>query len=472
MLADTGALTTVLDLFLDVFRMGQRGVALQAGGLLTTLATMELLLASFGWILTGRDALVGIIRRLLTIGFFIFVVQNYDSLLHTIIEGFIQTGKTAASPAASSINFVRDPSTIVDAGYVVVMPIFEHLKSYSGMDVVTHLHDIVITGLCAIGLVFAYFIIAIQVFVTYLEFAIVSTLGLILVPFGVFKHTAFMAEKVFGAIISFGVKLMVLGLLVSVTVPVLQTYTVPPDASWKQLFDLCLICFAVAALAWHAPGVAAGLLAGGPSLTAGTAAGTAVAAAAGGAAVPHVAHTTATSTFQSAANTVRTGTMLGAGALGVASGGAMATSAKLGSAGFSRPARIGGALGGAAFALTADGVKTALRPMQRIGSEAAATYKNKQQSAPGFARYRRAKADAANSTSNLPRSGGSSGQPSGASQSTSAQNAAPAQSKEAKKPRNDYPQIKKALQLAKQSVPSPSRPAGGVTAPIKHNGDE
>jgi type IV secretion system protein TrbL len=75
-----------------------------------------------------------------------------------------------------------------------------------------------------VGTLLGYFIIAIQVFVTYLEFGIVSTLGLILIPFGVLKHTSFLCEKVFGAIISFGVKLMVLGLLVSITVPVLKTF--------------------------------------------------------------------------------------------------------------------------------------------------------------------------------------------------------------------------------------------------------
>ena len=56
----------------------------------------------------------------------------------------------------------------------------------------------------------AFFMLAIQVFITYLEFYLVAALSLVLVPFGVFKHTAFIAERAFGSVVSFGVKLMVL----------------------------------------------------------------------------------------------------------------------------------------------------------------------------------------------------------------------------------------------------------------------
>ena len=116
-------------------------------------------------------------------------------------------------------------------------------------------------------------------FVTYLEFSLITTLGLIFLPFGVFQHTAFLAERVFAAIIAFGVKLMVLGLIVSVATPVLATVQLPPDPTWRQLFEVLVVCLAVATLSWHAPGVASGLLAGSPTLTASTALNTPAAAA-------------------------------------------------------------------------------------------------------------------------------------------------------------------------------------------------
>ena len=51
-------------------------------------------------------------------------------------------------------------------------------------------------------------------FITVLEFYIGAVLALILVPFGVNRHTAFMAERAFGLVIAFGTKLMVLGFII------------------------------------------------------------------------------------------------------------------------------------------------------------------------------------------------------------------------------------------------------------------
>lgn len=320
MIAETGSLTTVLEHFLSVFRLGRTGIQTDALSLLTLIAVIEMTLAALWWAITGSDALVGLLRKLLFIGFFVLVINNYDSLLHVVIEGFISTGKTASSVSGDDLASVRDPSSIAAAGFYVALPVIEHLTTYSNWDILFNLHDVIITGLCGLGILIAYFIIAIQVFVTYLEFAIVSTLGLILIPFGVFKHTAFLAEKVFGAIVSFGVKLMVLGLLVSVTVPVLRGFTLPPDPTWTQLFNLVLVSFAVAALSWHAPGVAAGLLAGGPSLTAATAGDSAVSAAAGGAAGVGLASSTMRAPASIASSGV-TATKAAAGGAGAVAGG-------------------------------------------------------------------------------------------------------------------------------------------------------
>ena len=276
--ADSNSLTFILQLFLTAFQSGRGAVGVDAFHLLGILATLELTVAAIWWAIVGDDVLVALMKKILLVGFFIFVVSNYDSLLSTVSLGFIHTGEVAGSAGGGNMVSVTNPSTIISAGLQASQPIFDHIKQAS---VFTDLADIVISGLCGVVILLAFFIIAIQVFVTYLEFGIVTTLGLILIPFGVFRYTAFLAEKVFGAIISFGVKLMVLAFLVSVTVPVLQGFKLPADPTWTQLFNMVGVCLAIMALAWHAPGVAAGMMSGGPSLTAGTAAGTTLAAGAG-----------------------------------------------------------------------------------------------------------------------------------------------------------------------------------------------
>src|ERR1019366_3668825 len=102
---------------------------------------------------------------------------------------------------------------------------------------------------------------------------IVAALTLVLVPFGVFKHTAFIAERALGTVISFGVKLMVPSFIIAAAGPVLVSITVAPNPSLTQAYAVLLAAMAIAYLAWHAPAIAGGMISGGPSLTAGSAAG-------------------------------------------------------------------------------------------------------------------------------------------------------------------------------------------------------
>jgi type IV secretion system protein TrbL len=108
----------------------------------------------------------------------------------------------------------------------------------------------------------------------------VAALALILLPFGVNRHTAFLGEKAIGAVLSFGIKLMVLAFIAAVAVPLVKTWSLPVDPTNKQMFCLLLGSLAITFLAWHAPTMAAGLLSGHPTLTAGTAAGFGAAGAA------------------------------------------------------------------------------------------------------------------------------------------------------------------------------------------------
>ena len=134
--------------------------------------------------------------------------------------------------------------------------------------------------------VLIFFIIAIQIFITVLEFYLVVALSSILLPFALLDRTKFLAEKAIGGVISFGIKLMVLAFLMTVARPILALAVLPVDPSYNQIMALILTVGALAILVWNAPGIAAGMLAGSPSLTAGTAVqGAAVAAIGGGATV-------------------------------------------------------------------------------------------------------------------------------------------------------------------------------------------
>src|SRR5258707_6792685 len=62
----------------------------------------------------------------------------------------------------------------------------------------------------------AFFILAIQLFVTLIEFKLTTLAGFVLIPFGLFGKSAFMAERVLGNVISSGIKVLVLAVIVGI----------------------------------------------------------------------------------------------------------------------------------------------------------------------------------------------------------------------------------------------------------------
>ena len=56
----------------------------------------------------------------------------------------------------------------------------------------------------------AFFILAVQLFITLIEFKLTTLAGFVLVPFGLFNKTAFLAERVLGNVVASGVKVLVL----------------------------------------------------------------------------------------------------------------------------------------------------------------------------------------------------------------------------------------------------------------------
>ncbi len=222
-------------------------------------------------IAAGRASLpIELFFKTLKIGFFIWLVTNFPALHTAFMQSMIQMGILAGGGNVAT-SLIFDPSAIAFQGLLVTEPLFNWFESLSGFAAVKALPAVMITGLCALLILFCFFVMGIQVFVTLLEFYIVSLLALVFIPWGVLKQTAFMAEKAIGLIVAFSVKLMVLAFIISAVQPTLVALALPVDPSYRQVFGMVLGAMTLAYLTWQVPSVAAGLMMGSPSLTAGSA---------------------------------------------------------------------------------------------------------------------------------------------------------------------------------------------------------
>ena len=250
------------------------------------------------------------------------------------------------------------PGRIAQVGLEAGQPILASIAELTGfIAVFENLIQIAILFFAWLIVLLSFFILSIQLFVTLIEFKLATLAGFILVPFGLFNKTAFMAERVLGLVISSGVKVLVLAVIVGIGSTIFSEFTAgfAGEPTINDAMSVVLGALALLALGIFGPGIANGIVSGGPQLGAGAAVGTGLAV--GGAAVAGVAGTRMA---------LGTGGAALRGASAVGSG--TATAYQIGAA--SRSTALGKTTAGMA-AVGRTGVATAISPLRRAISEGA-----------------------------------------------------------------------------------------------------
>lgn len=278
--ADIGILTNMLNSFVFVISGGFSRTLPDALWLLKQLATLEIILFGLLWARRGDDQLPEFLMKVLWLGFIFWVVTSWKDLSWVVMQSMVQVGLHIGGDSLDMKTFL-DPSEIMRYGMGVIGVIFTKLTAFSGFGAIMNLPQLFIMGLAAIGIWLAYFILAAQVFIKVVEFYMMATLTLILLPFGAFRHSTFLTEKAFAAVIGHSIGLGVLAIITSMILPFLLTLRVSADPTLPEAFTVLSASLLMGILAWQAPSMAAGMLMGAPSLQAGTLAQGALAATAG-----------------------------------------------------------------------------------------------------------------------------------------------------------------------------------------------
>jgi type IV secretion system protein TrbL len=257
-------LTTTLTTFVGVFQSGYSRLGPTVNGLLAVLAGIDIVLLGFWWALGGGERLTEVIKKILFLGFWLWFTKSFQSNAKSFVDSLINAGLTAGGHAGS-VNLLLDPSRIAGYGLTATEQLAKALDDIS----ITDLGDMLIFGISYLLIMAAFLIMAIQAFLAVLEYYIILAVAGILIPWALLPQTKFLAEKAIGAVVSAGIKLMVLAFIIAVVDPVLASiHFSGPEIKLNELWSVLLTAAAIAFLAWHVPSLAAGLLAGSPSLSA------------------------------------------------------------------------------------------------------------------------------------------------------------------------------------------------------------
>jgi type IV secretion system protein TrbL len=283
--------TGIIDQFLETFtRYIDSGFGLlggEVGYLASTLAAIDVTLAGLFWAWgADEDILARLVRKTLFVGVFAFLISNWNNLARIIFESFAGLGLKASGTGLSSADFLR-PGKIAQVGLDAGRPLLESIWSMMGyVGIVENFAQIAILLFAWIVVLLAFFILAIQLFITLIEFKLTTLAGFVLMPFGLFGKTAFAAERVLGNVISSGIKVLVLAVIVGIGSTLFAQFTAGfggNQPTIDQAMALVLGALSLLGLGIFGPGIANGIVSGGPQLGAGAAVGTGLAA--GGAVV-------------------------------------------------------------------------------------------------------------------------------------------------------------------------------------------
>ena len=258
------SLTLTLQNFIAAFSGGYSRLQGAANGLLAILVGIEVVLLGLWTALGGGENVVGIFKKVLHIGGWVWLVRGYPTLCKAFLESLVQAGLTAGG--GSDVSLLMDPSRLAGYGLDATEPLTRKLADL-GM---TDLADLFVFEFAYLAILACFLLMAIHVFLAVLEYYLFAALVGIFLPFGLLAPTKFLAEKAVGAVVSASVKLMVLAFLLAVVDPVLaHIHFAGPEITFNELWSVFLTVCALMLLCWKAPSLAAALLGGAPHLGAG-----------------------------------------------------------------------------------------------------------------------------------------------------------------------------------------------------------
>ena len=369
-MGNTGVIDQFLGVFTSYIDSGFGLLGGEVGFIATTLIVIDVTLAALFWSWgADEDIMARLVKKTLFVGVFAYLISNWNNLAKIVFNSFAGLGLKASGTGFTAAQLMQ-PGQVAQTGLDASRPLLTAISNLMGYVSFFENFIQIACMLFAWALVLlAFFILAIQLFVTLIEFKLTTLAGFVLIPFGLFGKSAFMAERVLGNVISSGIKVLVLAVIIGIGSTLFSQFTAGfggATPTIDQAMAIVLAALSLLGLGIFGPGIANGLVSGGPQLGAGAAIGTGLAAGgmvAAGAATVGVVASGGAALAGGAAAAARGGAAMAGGA---------STAYSLGAAGQSGASGVASGLGGVANA----GAQAAVSPLKRVASRAADSLKS------------------------------------------------------------------------------------------------
>lgn len=294
-------LNQLLDTFRNASVTGMVNLKPAALGLVAVLGILDIT-AMWG-LYFGEMRVREIMGKVIKIGFFVILILNWGPITTAVEDTFVKVGQIASAHQTAT-----KPSSIMVEGtkkmyrlwnnaiYDIPMAAGETAKSgvpyydsngnlnkdaekmladskpksanpFSGLgEAIAAIPGRIIKIILALAIFIAFAFIALNVLLCFVEFYLTTALSIILLPFGVNSHTSFISQKALGAVVNFGVKLMIMIFLLGLMSTMISKMDAITNDDYGKLFEAVLQACMYAFLIWKLPSLISGMLSGTPSM--------------------------------------------------------------------------------------------------------------------------------------------------------------------------------------------------------------
>lgn len=296
-------LNQLLDTFRTASVTGMVNLKPAALGLVTVLGILDVT-AMWG-LYFGEMRVREIMGKVIKIGFFVILILNWGPITTAVEDTFVKVGQiasahqTATKPSSimvegtkkmyrlwnnaiydipmsdtakssdnipyydSNGNLNKDATKMVEADKKANAP----TNPFSGLgESIATIPGRIIKIILALAIFIAFAFIALNVLLCFVEFYLTTALSIILLPFGVNSHTSFISQKALGAVVNFGVKLMIMIFLLGLMSTMISKMDAITNDDYGKLFEAVLQACMYAFLIWKLPSLISGMLSGTPSM--------------------------------------------------------------------------------------------------------------------------------------------------------------------------------------------------------------
>ncbi len=281
-----GVLDSVLQHFIDA-SVNQMQVSQSfAKGIFFTLASIDISLFAIRKVLASGDLsdwIGGLALKIFTYGFFSTLIIMGPTWIPLITQSFMTMGIKIAGGSA-----LITPSGVMDLAVNAASSIWKaYTGSSSGLSIGGDIMLALAVIVAILLTIFAFALIAIELLVTQIELAMVSSVSFFMLGFSGASFTTMFSEKYFGYIISTGVKLVVVCALAGFGTVMAEGFvSLISSAEGTAISPLNILIATTPMLiygimAMKLPAMAAAVMSGSPSMSTGSLTGGAAAIAGG-----------------------------------------------------------------------------------------------------------------------------------------------------------------------------------------------